>query len=146
SAQAAPVPSSSRSSSKSSSWESAMRHHLIRNGLAVLLAAAFALPAVAQPPAKGGQPPLAASRCLIVLYDYSDSTKSLQDETQALVLHWVQLADLAGSQEKIAVIFFGGGGVNVVGENGMPTAAYHTLQNDLLRNWPKPEGLTPMDE
>src|SRR5205807_595101 len=46
----------------------------------------------------------------------------------------------------IAVIFFGGNGVMVVGDNGLPTAAYRTLQNQLLKDWPKPEGFTPMDE
>ena len=86
--------------------------------------------------------------CLIFLVDYSGSIAGFNppDTTQALLLHAINLAELAQQPVTIAVVFFGGNGVRVVGDpQGMPTAAYATLRQ-VLANWPKPTGATPMDE
>src|SRR5438128_1717565 len=84
-------------------------------------------------------------RYLLYLYDYSESMDKLEDTTQAFLTHQIKLAELAGERVKIAVIFFGGDGVKVVGDHGMPSAVYGTLLGNLRKHWPKPQGGTPMD-
>lgn len=112
--------------------------------LAALLGDALAL---AAPPQAGGAPAgPAAETSLLFLVDFSESMADLEDTTQALITHTIKLAELSGKQIKIAVIFFGGNNeVIVVGDHGMPTAAYKTLLGDLRKNWPKPRGATPFD-
>lgn len=103
----------------------------------------------AVPPAPAGQPKTDAAKPAyrIILVDRSDSFRQLEDNIQALLSHQVQLADLSGDLVQIAVIFFGGNNeVTVVGDmNRMPTAAYKTLHQHLLTNWPKLSGTTPLD-
>jgi hypothetical protein len=112
---------------------------------ALLLCAALSLPApaFAAPQAKGKPAP---ARVQIYLVDTSESMTSLRDATQAALTHQVKLAELAGDDVKVAVVFFGGHGVKVVGgKDGKPTAATKGLLDQLLRDWPRPSGATPMD-
>jgi hypothetical protein len=93
-------------------------------------------------------PPKPAS-VLLIMVDYSGSTALLNPPhtMQASVVHLVNLAEFSGQPVAIAVVFFGQGGVRVVGDKGgMPTLAYAALRQELLGSWPKPAGETPMDE
>ncbi len=86
---------------------------------------------------------------LLIMVDYSGSTALLNPPhtMQASVVHLVNLAEFSGQPVAIAVVFFGQGGVRVVGNKDvMPTLAYAALRQELLSSWPKPAGETPMDE
>ena len=88
-------------------------------------------------------------RVLLLIVDGSDSMNGFQppETTRAVVLHGLDLAALSPEPPRIGVIFFGEGGVTVVGdEEGMPTSAIVTLRQQLFKNWPSLAGATPMDE
>ena len=113
---------------------------LLRAGIALLYAAESLLASAPVKPA-----PLIVQ---IYLVDRSGSIGEFNppETMQPALLHCVNLAELSQQPVSIAVIFFGAGGVHVVGdEHGMPTAAYATLRHELTTKWPKPEGETPMD-
>ena len=113
---------------------------LLRAGIALLFAAESLLAGAPVKPS----PPIVQ----IYLVDRSGSIGEFKppETMQPALLHCVNLAELSQQPVSIAVIFFGAGGVHVVGdEHGMPTAAYATLRHELTTKWPKPDGETPMD-
>ncbi|MEZ5941112.1 MAG: hypothetical protein R3C18_06960 [Planctomycetaceae bacterium] len=72
---------------------------------------------------------------------------STPETLQAALLHVLDLADLSPAPPQIGVIFFGGQGVTVLGDDqGIPTAAIGTLKQELVREWPANDGATPLDE
>ena len=113
--------------------------------LSLLLVSAAALAPLGPGPraaSLSGKGKPAPARVLICLVDYSSSMTALRDTTQAAVTHQIKLAELAGEQVKVAVVFFGGHNVvKVVGDDsGKPTAATRGLLDRLLREWPGPSG------
>src|SRR5437588_285246 len=118
------------------------RHHLSH---LMVLAAALAAPVPAAAVNPRGKVAPAPARVQLYLVDTSGSMEQLRDATQACLTHQMKLAELAGEQIKVAVVFFGGHGVKVVGDQGKPTAATRSLLGRLLREWPRPAGGTPMD-
>lgn len=99
-------------------------------------------PSLAQSPKQAGKAKEQVAEMLIFLVDYSGSIAKLEDWTQPLVTQVVRAAELTQSNRQIAVIFFGGKGVQVKG----PTATYASLHQELIKSWPRPEGATPLDE
>jgi uncharacterized protein YegL len=84
---------------------------------------------------------------VILLHDYSGSMILLEDISQAITSHLLNLAQLAsaGQQVRVAVVLFGGDGVFVLGEGDQPTAAVRALHDQVLNKWRTPVGGTPMD-
>ena len=115
-----------------------------------LIVALVSLPALAQPsPKHDGSRATKDTATIVFLVDHSDSMRHFQppDTIQACLLHLLDLARFSGQPCRVAVIFFGGDGVTVLGdEQGQPTAAHAALRQDLINRWPKPAGATPMDE
>lgn len=103
----------------------------------------------AQPPTKAKAGSAAElSFDTIFLADCSGSVAEFDppDTIRACILHSLDLQRLASRPGRTAVIVFGQEGIRVfAGENGLPTAAHATLRQQLLKEWPAPEGATPLD-
>lgn len=90
----------------------------------------------------------AETELLIVLVDRSSSMSEWNppESTQAVILHYLELAALADRKLELLVITFGRE-VKVFGDaDGNPTAAYESLAKRLIAEWPESGGGTPLDE
>ena len=84
---------------------------------------------------------------VIVLDDGSQSMEKYPQANPRLFLsHLLKIADLAEADFRLAVIQFGGAKQITVhaGSDGLPTAAFESLQQKLLQAWKPPAGYTPM--
>lgn len=88
------------------------------------------------------------SKHIVFLIDHSPSMKRFQPPecSHAVVDMILSLAELSGENVAICVVFCGGDGVTVFGDDrGMPTAAHTALRAQLLQQWPSLSGNTPLD-
>ena len=109
----------------------------------VVLVMSLLLLAAQAPPAK--QP----DAVLIFIIDRSGSIADLPlpDIDLAWITEQIHLAELSGQNVQVAVIVLSGQGVVVFGDDKqMPTAAYKSLLKRLRREWPQPNGGTPLVE
>ena len=117
--------------------------------LIVLLGVGSAPDVSAQPTPGGSRSnKAAADHHLIVVSDYSISIGEFlpPDSSRAVVDLLLNLLGLSQERVGVGVVFFGGEGVQVVGDDqGMPTLAHAELRSRLLQRWPELAGHTPMD-
>ncbi len=97
------------------------------------------------------QQPSASAQGSIVIYlvDRSASVGGLPvpDPSLAMITHHIRVAELARAPTKFLVVTYSGQGVQVFGDaKGMPTLAYETLLAQLDKEFPKPNGTTPLVE